>query len=212
MNFQAVDQANGKNVAMWATLSTWEGLAFTQNQAKYLSCKLRDDAGIEHKCRIYEGKGSLPGQEHLNQRMEFNIGSYQGTYNNQPYTGYSGFWSHGATTSAPQGSQQTPSQPAQPMNTQQPAPQQGMKMPDTYAYPVTPETQERMAASVACQCAAQIFGSAPDNMPADEAANLLMQIAEPIKNWILGKQAQYRANPGYVGEDPPSPTDDDIPF
>lgn len=120
MNFQAVDQANGKNVTIWATLSTWDGIAFTPNQAKYLSCKLIDDNGVEHKCRIYEGKGTLPGQEHLNQRMEFNISSYQGNYKGQPYTGYSGFWTHGATKTS-QDSQQALSQPAGATK----APQQG---------------------------------------------------------------------------------------
>lgn len=111
MNFQAVEQADGKNLMMWATLFAWEGIAFTTKQAKYLSCKLRDDNGVEHKCRIYEGKGTLPGQEHLEKRMQFSIGSYQGNYNGQPYTGYSGFWSHGATNS-PQNTQQGTQQAA----------------------------------------------------------------------------------------------------
>lgn len=121
MNFNAVDQANGKNIKIWATLFVWEGISFTTNQAKYLSCKLRDDDGVEHKCRIYEGKGSLPGSEHLEERMEFSIGSYQGTYQGSQYTGYSGFWSHGATTSAPQDSPSTPQNAPQSTN----APQTG---------------------------------------------------------------------------------------
>ena len=109
MNFQAVNQANGKNVAIWATLTTWEGLAFTTNQAKYLSCKLVDDNGVEHKCRIYEGKGALPGQENLNKRLQFNLSSYKGTtQTGQSYTGYSGFWSHGATSRTSQDSPQSP--------------------------------------------------------------------------------------------------------
>ncbi len=120
MNFQAVDQANGENVTMWATMTSWEGIAFTPNQAKYLMCKLTDDNGVDHKCRIYEGKGALPGQEHLNKRMEFSIGSYQGNYKGNPYTGYSGFWSHGAVNK-PQDSPQSPQSPAQPTN----PPQQG---------------------------------------------------------------------------------------
>ena len=119
MSFQAVDQAAGKNVAMWATLTTWEGVAFTTNQAKYLSCKLVDDNGVSHKCRIYEGKGSLPGQEHLNKRMEFNLSTYEGTYQGGKYTGYSGFWSHGAVKTS-QDSQQAPSQPAGVTNPPQP--------------------------------------------------------------------------------------------
>ena len=100
-----------------------------------------------------------------------------------------------------QNTQQAPSQPAQPTNYQPPAPPppQGMSQQD--------------AASFAINAAARIFGEAPKEMPANEAANLLIQIAEPIKNWILGKQEQYQANPGWVGDDPePTPDDSDIPF
>lgn len=118
MNFQAVDQAAGKNVTMWATLTAWEGIAFTTKQAKYLSCKLVDDDGVEHKCRIYEGKGSLPGQEYLNKKMEFSISSYQGTYQGSPYTGYSGFWSHGAVKGS-QGGPQSPQNAPEPINSPQ---------------------------------------------------------------------------------------------
>ena len=176
MNFQAVDQANGENVTMWATLANWDGISFSRNNAKLLTCKLKDDNNVEHKCRIYEGKGSLPGQENLNKRLEFSLSCYQGTtQQSQPYTGYSGFWSHGTTTSAPQGGQQAPSQPAQGTNYQPPAPQ-GMSQQD--------------AASFAINAAARIFGEAPKEMPANEAANLLIQIAEPIKEWILGKSSQ----------------------
>ena len=119
MNFQAVDQANGENVMMWATLDTWDSIAFTPNQAKYLACKLIDDDGVGYKCRIYEGKGSLPGKENEKQRLEFNLSCYKGTTSKgRSYTGYSGFWSHGATTSAPQGgfqaSQNHPQSPKAP--------------------------------------------------------------------------------------------------
>ncbi len=116
MNFQAIDQAAGKNVTMWATMDTWDSIAFTPNQAKYLSCKLTDDDGVGHSCRIYEGKGTLPEKDNEKQRLEFLLSCYHGTTSKgQPYTGYSGFWSHGAV----QGSQQ----PAQATNYQQPAPQ-----------------------------------------------------------------------------------------
>ncbi len=121
MNFQAVDQANGKNVTMWATMDTWDSIAFTPNQAKYLSCKLTDDDGVGHNCRIYEGKGTLPEKDNEKQRLEFLLSCYHSTTSKgQSYTGYSGFWSHGATKS-PQNSHQEPQQPAQSTN----APQQG---------------------------------------------------------------------------------------
>ncbi len=119
MNFQAVDQAAGKNVTIWATLNTWDGIAFTPNQAKYLSCKLVDDNGVSHKCRIYEGKGSLPWQEHLNKRMEFNLSTYEGTYQGGKYTGYSGFWSHGAVKTS-QNTSQSPQNAPESTNPPQP--------------------------------------------------------------------------------------------
>ena len=95
---------------------------------EHLKKHLIDDDGVEHKCRIYEGKGSLPGQEYLNKRLEFSIGSYQGTYQGQPYTSYSGFWSHGAVN-APQNQQQAPRQGTPATNYQRPVPQ-GKKEPN----------------------------------------------------------------------------------
>ena len=118
MNFQAVDSANGNNIKIWATMT--EHLGVTQKDGKLkLKCKLRDDDGVTHNAHIHKGKGELPGVEHLNQRMEFNLSTFQGTYQDAIYTGYSGFWSHGTT--APQSAQQASPQPAQRTN----APQTG---------------------------------------------------------------------------------------
>lgn len=195
-NFNSVDQANGNNVAIWATMT--EHLGVTQKDGKLkLKCKLKDDNGVTHNVHIHKGNGELPGTEHLEKRMEFNLNTFQGNYKGQPYTGYSGFWSHGATASASQNQQQGTQPPAQPTNYKQPAPQ-GMSQQD--------------AASFAINAAAKIFGEAPREMPANEAAKLLIQIAEPIKKWILNEPLQYQANPDYVGDDPPKPKDDDIPF
>jgi len=106
MNFQAVDQANGKNVTIWATMT--EHLGVTQKDGKLkLKCKLTDDNGILHNVHIHKGNGELPDVNNLGQRMEFNLSKFQSTYDNKPYTGYSGFWSHGAT----KGSQSTPQSP-----------------------------------------------------------------------------------------------------
>lgn len=215
MNFQAVAQANGQNVTMFGTFNEVGGVSFTQNQKQVCKCQIIDDNNEKHLVRLY---GTMPGPALLGQRQQFTLSTYSGkTQQGQPYTGYSGFWDDKAQV-APQNPQQPPSQPAQPTNAPYNAlhsPQsypQGMKMPDTYAYPVTPETQERMAASVACQCAARLFGTAPDNMPTNEAAILLIQIAEPIKNWILNSKPQYKSNPDWVGENPPPPKDDEIPY
>lgn len=207
MNFQAVAQANGQNVIMFGTFNEVGGVSFTQNQKQVCKCQIIDDNNEKHSVRLY---GTMPTPVVLNTRQQFTLSTFQGNYKGQPYTGYSGFWNDKAQV-APQNSQQAPQNAPQSTNYQQPAPQ-GIKMPDTYAYPVTPDTQERMAASVACQCAARLFGSVPDNMPADEAASLLIQIAEPIKKWILNSNPQTNANPNYIGDNPPPTGDDDIPF
>ena len=192
MNFQAIDQASGKNVKIWATLFVWESIAFTPNQAKYLSCKLRDDDGVEHKCRIYEGKGSLPGQENLNKRLEFSLSCYQGTtQQNQPYTGYSGFWSHGATTSAPQNTQQAPSQPAQATNYQPPAQIQVKKEPDWDAI-----AEEKVRCNVLC---AMLQGGITVDYPEVlEHTAFIMSGIDTRK--IPEPDQSIQNNPDYVGD------------
>lgn len=192
MNFQAVDQANGKNVTIWATLSTWDDISFSTNQKKLLTCKLKDDAGVEHKCRIYEGKGSLPGQEHLEKRMEFNLSTFQGMYENKPYTGYSGFWSHG-TVQGLQDTPQSPPQAAQPTNHQQPAPQ-GKKELDTVT---------AIATKGSIVCAFIQSGEL-------KLDDLSIDVATAINKWV--KFILTNNNPDYVGDNPSPPTDDDVPF
>ena len=205
MNFQAVLQASGNNVTMLGTFDEIGGITLTQNQKQVCKCKIIDDNREKHTVNIY---GTMPLPTLLNMRAQFSLSSFKGqTQQGQPYTGYSGFWQdrvnvnqqQQAPPQAPQGVQQA----AQGTNYQSPAPQ-GIKMPDSYAYPVTPKTQERMAASVACQCAAQIYGVAPEAMPADEAAKLMLQIAQPIKDWILNRQTKanpaVQNNPDHVTE------------
>ena len=85
---------------------------------------------------------------------------------------------------APQAPLQAPQLAPQSTNVQQPAPQ-GMRMPDTYAYEVTPKTQARMAASVALQCAVHTCGRAPEEMSDKEAAAINIEVANFYKEWIL---------------------------
>ncbi len=152
MNFAAVKQANGQNVTMFGTFNEIGGVSFTQNQKPVCKCQIIDDAGEKHLVRLYNQDAPMPTL--VNMRQEFSLKSYQGqTQQGQPYTGYSGFWNDRAQVNqaapqtapqAPQGVPQSPQQPAQRPNVAQPV-QQGMKLPDTYAYPVTPETAKRMA-------------------------------------------------------------------
>lgn len=151
MNFQQVKQANGNNITMFGTFDEIGGVALTQNQKQVCKCKIRDDNNEGHLVRLY---GTMPTPALLNMRQEFSLSSYQGKnpQTGQPYTGFSGFWNDRAMVNqvpanapqAPHTIPQTPQYRPQQPNAPQPAPQ-GMNMPDTYAYPVTPETARRMA-------------------------------------------------------------------
>ena len=148
MNFAQVQQANGQNVTMFGTFNEIGGVSLNQNKKQVCKCQITDDAGEKHLVRLYNQ--NMPTPALLNMRQEFSLSSYQGqTRQGQPYTGYSGFWNDRAQVNqpapqVPQQAPQYPQQPAQRPNVAQPAPQ-GMKLPDTYAYPVTPETARRMA-------------------------------------------------------------------
>lgn len=159
MNFAQVKQANGNNVTMLATFVEVGGVGLTQNQKQVCKCQLIDDNREQHLVRLY---GTMPTSALHNMRQQFSLSSYQGTnQRGQPYTGFSGFWSDramvgqvpGNVPQAPSQPQQGIQQPAQAMKTPYNAlhskePYQGLRMPDTYAYPVTPETADRMARAV----------------------------------------------------------------
>ena len=149
MNFQQVKNANSQNVTMFGTFNEIGGVSFTQNQKQVSKCQIIDDNGEKHLVRLY---GTMPTPALLNMRQQFSLSSYQGqTQQGQPYTGFSGFWNDRAMVNQVPGSppqpQQAAPQPAQRPNVPPPAPAQspqGMKMPDTYAYPSTPEVARRV--------------------------------------------------------------------
>ena len=153
MNFQAVKEANGNNVTMFGTFNEIGGVSLNQNQKQVCKCQVTDDNGEKHLIRIYNQ--NMPTTALLNMRQQFTLSSYQGqTQQGQPYTGFSGFWDDRAmvdqvvplnSPQAPHTVPQVPQTPPQRPNVPPQAPRQGMKMPDTYAYPVTPETANRMA-------------------------------------------------------------------
>ena len=209
MNFIAVKQANGQNVTMLATFNEIGGVSLNQNQKPVCKCQITDDNGEKHLVRLYNQ--NMPTTALLNMRQQFTLSSYQGqTQKSQPYTGYSGFWDDRAMVNqvpdnappAPHTIPQTPQSRPQSTN----VPQQGMKLPDTYAYPVTPETQGRMARSVVIEAMLR-SGRKPLLSYAAELADFITTGIDPAK-----AKAQYQTNPNYVGDDPPPPQDSEIPF
>ncbi|KKM20651.1 hypothetical protein LCGC14_1643380 [marine sediment metagenome] len=204
MNFTAVKQANGQNVTMFGTFNEIGGVSLNQNQKQVCKCQITDDAGEKHLIRIYNQ--NMPTPALLNMRQQFTLSSYQGqTQKGQPYTGFSGFWDDRAminqvpdnASQAPQDPPQAPQQAPQPTN----APQNvQMRMPDTYAYPVTPETSRRMARAVVITAMLR-SGRKP-----------LLSYAEELVEFIVsGIDPSTQSNPDYIGDDPPPPRDD-IPF
>ncbi len=146
MNFQQTKQANGQNITMFGTFNEIGGVTLNKNQKQVCKCQVTDDNGEKHIVRLYNQ--NMPTPQLLNMRQQFTLSSYQGTnpQTGQPYTGYSGFWDDRAQVNqpAPQAPHTIPQTPQNRL--QQPnVPLQGMNMPDTYAYPVTPETARRMA-------------------------------------------------------------------
>lgn len=214
MNFAQVKQANGNNVTILATFVEVGGVTLTQNQKQVCKCQLIDDNREQHLVRLY---GTMPPTTLLNMRQQFSLSSYQGTNRRgQPYTGFSGFWNDRAMVNqvpsnapqAPHTMPQTPQYRPQQPNVPQPTPQ-GMNMPDTYAYPVTPETARRMA-RVALMVAMLRNGQSPLYSYVTELVEFSMTGIEP--NSVPEPDPSIQNNPNYVGDNPPPPIDDDIPF
>lgn len=111
-NFSAVEAGNGNLVIMFGVITEFSGEGVNPKSGKpWKKAKIRDDAGITHSVTL---RGELPLVTILNQRCEFSISTFKGTYQGQPYTGYSGFWQNQAQVkpqaqqNAQQASQPTP--------------------------------------------------------------------------------------------------------
>lgn len=202
MNFQAVAQANGNKITMFGIFINIGGTQFTPQQKAKSICKIRDDTGAEKNVHIYQGTGQLPQPQELNHRHQFTLSSFQGNYQGKPYVGYSGFWNSNAQTNqnTPSQPQQAPSQPAQATNYQQPAPTQGKQRDYDAENRGKVRTQFIKAAIISGDLRCRSF------------ADVLTLTEFAMTGIDLNVQQQTNANPEYVGDDPPPPTNDDIPF
>ena len=120
MNFQQVQQANGQNVTMFGAITEFKGEGINPNSGKpFKKVTIVDANNEKHTVTL---RGTLPDLSIQGQRTQFDISTYSGNYQGQPYTGYSGFWKSTAQVNqqpqptAPQQAQQGPSQPAQKPN------------------------------------------------------------------------------------------------
>ena len=126
MNFQAVQQANGQNVTMQGMITEFKDEGVNpKSQKPYKKVAITDASGVKHNVTL---RGTLPEPTMLNVMAQFALSSYQGVYQDQPYTGFSGFWNNQAQL-APQ----VPTGQAQPAY----APPQAPAQP-AYAPPAPP--------------------------------------------------------------------------
>jgi len=88
MNFGTVRNANGQLIEMFATALEVGPSKLSSNKKPYQAVKLRDDTGEEHQLTIMQGQGKLLDAACLNQRLAFNLETYQG----RSGVAYSGFW------------------------------------------------------------------------------------------------------------------------
>jgi len=115
VNFNAVEANNGNLVDMFGIFTEIGGVQYTANQKAKAICKITDDTGVSHKVHLHKGSGDLPGTSFLQQRHAFSLSTFQGTYQGNIYTGYSGFWKGQAQVQQPpaQNAPQAPQQPRQ---------------------------------------------------------------------------------------------------
>ena len=117
MNFEIVRQNNGNLVAMFARVEEIGLTKQTKTGKLCQSAKLADDTGESHNLTIHQGNGSLLDVNSFNQRLAFNIQTYQG----QQGLSYSGYWNNKTAVrqSAPPHPQQAPQRaPQLPKSTQ----------------------------------------------------------------------------------------------
>lgn len=88
MNFITVREANGKNVIMLGQIIEFKGEGVGATGKPWKKVIAEDDYGERHTVTI---RGNLPPADAVNKPAQFTLSTYQGTYQGQPYMGYSGF-------------------------------------------------------------------------------------------------------------------------
>jgi hypothetical protein len=194
MNFQAVEAANGNSVPMQGTFVEIGGAQYTANQKAKAICKVRDMTGVSHNVHVYKGKGFLPGPQNLNQRYEFSLSTFQGQYQGQPYTGYSGFWNAN-------GQQVQQQQQAPPYQAPQAPPQQAQQ-------PNKPDWDAISRGKVRCNVVCAYIQSGQD-MPG------ITEINDWVEYIMVGQSpGTVSGSASWNPENEPqgAPQADDIPF
>lgn len=210
MNFQQVLQAKGQKddqgydlkVTILGRFGANMEFGKTQKGADKCSVKVTDKDNVTHKVHLY---GTLPTAAMCTQRAEFNIAAFDGQGQQGAYVGYSGIWNSRATVLQDGQGQQPAPQANQPANA---AP---------VSKPVyTDPTQTSIERQVCVKAVGRMAAERAD-MELREAAGWLGFFSHWIKTgqFVFTQERPTQPsgpNPNYVGDSPPPPKDDDIPF
>ena len=213
MNFAQVQTAGDQLTTMFGVITEFKGEGVNpKSQKPYKKVVIVDDVNVKHNVTL---RGSLPDVSILNQRVQFNLSSYQGTYEGQPYTGYSGFWNAQAQVAPQAPPQPAYTPPAQPAYTPpQPAytpPAQPAYTPPAQSYvPVVPPKGRDFDKENRGKCRFGFYqailqaGMNPAELVEDVPS---LQAIEKLVEFSM------EGNVPNVGPDGVSPvTEDDIPF
>jgi len=147
-----------------------------------------DQNGEKHNVYL---NGDMPPYTLANQWQPFSLGcanKVSGT-SGRAYVAFTGFWQNRQPPQAPNGGYGVP-QPPQTPNSSPPAPNNhppqqnqvpnGIRMPDTYAYPPTPESQIAMRRNIALEAASRVAIGRTWPNPISEVLN----IASAFYGWL----------------------------
>ena len=191
-NFQAVreiiDQKNEagfpETLAMVGVIKEFKGEGINEKTSKpYKKVSIKDDSGELHNVTL---RGTLPSVSLAGQRAQFSISSYNGSYDNKSYIGYSGFWNDKVDVQQ-QSTQQAPSQASED------------KKSESSSIDIT-ESHGRCAVVCAAIQSRQI--TVESEIDCDKWVQYI----------ILGHNAPPPAQQTTIDLSNPSPPDDDIPF
>ncbi len=203
MNFQALNNQLDVDMQVMGTVVTVEETKFTEKGKPFNKVNLRDDAGVSRWVKIFQGNNPPMSPAQQGQRLSFKLkaGNYQG----KQY--YQGFWqclnpqqeqdygqsmAYGpphSTYADPPSSYQAPQDAPQAPKSAPPAPNyppaqnqgpQAIKMPDTYAYPPTPESQIAMRRNIALESSCRLNIEWRSNDPIGEVLN----VADAFYDWL----------------------------
>lgn len=182
MNFQTVEQANGNNIDMFATITELNESGYSKSNKPYQKITIIDDAGVKHKVTI---RGSnLPTVAVLNQRQAFTLSIWRNPQSGN--TGYSGFWNPKTAVGQTAGFQQPPQMPQNPPQA------------TNYSQPAPNTTDSEIRIKAARIAATALGGTGVDSAP--EVAMKIIDVASLIVPWLEKGQT-----PTFGVDEPPFP-------